>query len=167
VTNADLPALGRELIDTTYYLTLATADSSGTPHASPVYFAPHGYGEFYWISSPNVTHSINIHGRPQVSITIFDSTQTPGSGRGIYFTATAAPVPPAELDAGITIYNSRFPNPSDHSLRTVTRSALEAPAPYRLYRAIAHDSSMLCRRPTGQPCPDHNLAYDHRTPVTL
>jgi hypothetical protein len=167
LTNADLPELGRQIVDTTYYLTLATADSAGVPWASPVYFAPNNYREFYWMSSPDVTHSQNLSVRPGSSIVIYDSGQAPGGGRGVYFTATAGEVPLDDLDSAISIYNGRFENPDEHGLRSVDRAILEPPAAYRLYRAIATEASMLCRRPPGQPCPDHGLSHDHRTPVTL
>ena len=37
-------------------MTIATADSDGRPWASPVYFSPAGYREFFWISEPGARH---------------------------------------------------------------------------------------------------------------
>jgi pyridoxamine 5'-phosphate oxidase-like protein len=37
-------------------MTLATADERGRPWVSPVFYAVDGYRDFYWISSPEVTH---------------------------------------------------------------------------------------------------------------
>lgn len=167
VTNADLPAMGRELIDTTLFMALGTADEAGLPWISPVYFAPNGYSEFYWVSVPEVTHSVNIARRPQVSIVVYDSRQRPGSGLAVYMSATASRVAEEDLDRGLDIFNNRFPNPADYGLWGFTRDRIEAPAPIRLYRATVSQHSMLCRKEVGQPCAEHGRFGDHRTEVTL
>ena len=63
----------RDIIEGNRYLVLATADAAGWPWSSPVYFAHIGFSEFFWISSPDVTHSRNIAVRPEVGIVVFDS----------------------------------------------------------------------------------------------
>jgi hypothetical protein len=50
----------RQIIDANYYLTLATADSAGTPWASPVWYAHEGHGTFFWVSRPQARHSRNL-----------------------------------------------------------------------------------------------------------
>ena len=70
----DATQLARSVIDTNFYLTLATADQAGTPWASPVWYAHADYTEFVWISRPQARHSRNIAIRPAVGIVIFDST---------------------------------------------------------------------------------------------
>jgi nitroimidazol reductase NimA-like FMN-containing flavoprotein (pyridoxamine 5'-phosphate oxidase superfamily) len=77
----DLGVVAKEIIDTNLYMVLGTADGSGLPWATPVYFACKEYREFYWISSPEVRHSRNITVRPQVSIVIFDSQVPVGKVR--------------------------------------------------------------------------------------
>ena len=67
----------REIIDGGRYMTLATADAAGVPWASPVWYAPRGYSELFWISYPDARHSRNLAERPQLSIVIFDSTVAP------------------------------------------------------------------------------------------
>ena len=42
----------RHIIEANRYLVLATADATGRPWSSPVYFAHIGYTEFFWVSSP-------------------------------------------------------------------------------------------------------------------
>jgi hypothetical protein len=167
VTNAELPAMGRELIDTNLFMTLGTADEEGMPWVSPVYFAPNGYSELYWVSVPDVGHSVNIARRPQVSIVVFDSRQRPGSGLAVYMSATAEQVAEDDLARGLDIFNNRFPNPADHGLWGFTREQVEAPAALRLYRATVSQHSMLCRKEIGQPCAEHERLGDHRTEVTL
>jgi nitroimidazol reductase NimA-like FMN-containing flavoprotein (pyridoxamine 5'-phosphate oxidase superfamily) len=58
-------AVVRGIIDDNQYMILATADGRGRPWASPVYFANSGYAEFFWVSSPEATHSRNIAVRPR------------------------------------------------------------------------------------------------------
>ena len=71
------------------YMVLGTADESGQPWVSPVYYASAEYKEYYWVSSPEVRHSRNIAIRPQVSIVIFDSQAPIGTGQGVYMSAIA------------------------------------------------------------------------------
>src|SRR3989442_15804183 len=88
----------RGMINASRYRVLATADETGRPWASPVYFANSGYAEFFWVSAPEAAHSRNIAVRPQVSIVIFNSQVPIGAGQGVYMAAVAQEVPGAELD---------------------------------------------------------------------
>lgn len=63
----------RHIIEASRYLVLATADATGRPWSSPVYFAHIGCTEFFWVSSPEAAHSVNIAVRPEVGIAVFDS----------------------------------------------------------------------------------------------
>jgi nitroimidazol reductase NimA-like FMN-containing flavoprotein (pyridoxamine 5'-phosphate oxidase superfamily) len=63
----------RDIIEASSYLVLATADTAGRPWSTPLYFAHIGFTEFFWVSSPDVTHSRNIAVRPEVGIVVFDS----------------------------------------------------------------------------------------------
>jgi hypothetical protein len=73
-----------DIIEASRYLVLATADAAGRPWSSPVYFAHIGFTEFFWVSSPDVTHSRNIAVRPEVSIVVFDSQVAIGAGLRLY-----------------------------------------------------------------------------------
>ena len=77
----DLEASGRSIVDDNLYMVLATADADGRPWASPVYFASEDYTEFYWVSSPEVTHSRNLAARSELSIVVFDSQAPISTGR--------------------------------------------------------------------------------------
>jgi hypothetical protein len=160
----DLAALAHRIIDAERYMTLATADADGRPWASPVYFAASDdHTDFYWISSPEATHSRNIAVRPEVSIVIFDSGIPVGEGQAVYIAATVARLDGADVEQGLTVY----PGPPERcgDFRT-SPDRLQAPGPYRLYRATATEHSMLCPRETG-PCEHHGDAFDHRTQVRL
>ena len=141
-------------------MVLGTADESGKPWGSPVYFASENYRVFYWISSPEVRHSRNILVRPQVSIVIFDSQVRAGMGQAVYTSAVAEELTGHELERGLQIYNGRFQNPAEREergVRLIEPENVQAPALYRLYRATAQEHWVL--DPDGRP--------DHRTPVTI
>jgi Pyridoxamine 5'-phosphate oxidase len=165
VDDADLLAgVARTIIDSNVYMTLGTADADGRPWVSPVYFAAEGYREFYWISSPEVTHSRNLAARPEVSIVVFDSRAVVGAGGGqaVYLAGVAGLVEGAEVERGLRVY----PGPPERGARRVELADVQPPGPYRLYRASIAEHSMLCPRTSG-PCGPHGRPYDHRTVVNV
>ena len=85
----DLDRVARAIIDGNRYMVLGTADQSGRPWVSPVYYAPSGYAELYWVSSPEAQHSRNLEARPELSIVVFDSQAPVGEGQGVYMSAVA------------------------------------------------------------------------------
>jgi hypothetical protein len=153
----DLSNIARNIIDSVLYMVLGTADEAGQPWVSPVYFASEKYSKFYWMSSPDVTHSRNILVRPEISIVIFDSRVPVGMGQAVYMSGVAEELVGADLDRGLQIYNGRFQNPAEHGVSVIAPEDLQAPALYRLYRATAREHWVL--DPAGHP--------DHRTSVTV
>lgn len=148
---AELEAAARAIIDDNRYMTLGTADEEGAPWVSPVWYAPGGYREFFWVSSPDARHSHNIAARPEIAIVIFDSRVPAGSGQGVYMSAVAEEVPDAELERGIEIFSQR----SDaQGLRAWTPEDVTPPARHRLYCATASEHFVLDTE-------------DHRVPVSL
>ena len=149
----DLDAVARGILDTCVYMTLGTADADGRPWVSPVFFATDRYQDFYWISSPEATHSRNLAGRPELSIVVFDSQAPVGTGQAVSMAATAAQVAEADLERALAVY------PGQRGLRTgaraVTADQVQAPAAYRLYRATVSQHWVL--DPAASP--------DQRTPV--
>ena len=157
----DLGAAARAIIDSNYYMVLGTADADGRPWATPVFYAAKDYREFYWISSPDVTHSTNLKVRPELGIVIFDSQQAPGTGSGLYMSAVADQVDESEMDVALETY----PGPPERGARRIAREEVAGPGPYRLYRATTSQHYMLCPRETGQPCAPHGRLGDHRIEV--
>ena len=145
------------IIDSNMYMVLGTADESGQPWVTPVYFSCADYREFYWMSSPEVRHSRNIAARPQISIVIFDSQVPVGKGQAVYTAAIAEELTGVDVDRGLGIYNGRFSNPADHGVHVINSEDVQSPALYRLYRAIASEHWVL--DPAGHP--------DHRTSVSV
>ena len=97
----------RDIIEASRYLVLATADAAGRPWSSPVYFAHIGCTEFFWVSSPDATHSRNIAVRPRVSIVIFDSQAAIGAGQGVSMLAVAKLLDERETARGIEAFSRR------------------------------------------------------------
>ena len=77
------------------------------PWSSPVYFAHIDLAEFFWVSSPDVTHSRNIAVRPEVGIVVFDSQVAIGAGQGVYMSAVATLVEGGETARGIEAFSRR------------------------------------------------------------
>jgi pyridoxine/pyridoxamine 5'-phosphate oxidase len=124
----------RAIVDAASYLTLATADEAGRPWASPVWFATADRRELVWVSHPDARHSRNVAARPEVGIVIFDSTQAPGTGAGVYMEARAEEVPPDAFERCLAVYAGRSER---DGLRAWTAADVGAPARHRLYRAVA------------------------------
>jgi nitroimidazol reductase NimA-like FMN-containing flavoprotein (pyridoxamine 5'-phosphate oxidase superfamily) len=153
----NLEATGRSIVDASLYMVLATADADGRPWASPVYFAVEDYTEFFWVSSPEVTHSRNLATRPELSIVVFDSRTPIGTGQAVYMSAVAEQLAGAEMERGIAIFSRRS---LEHGGSEWTPADVLDPSPIRLYRATASGHSMLDK--SGE-----SPRYDHRMPVTL
>jgi nitroimidazol reductase NimA-like FMN-containing flavoprotein (pyridoxamine 5'-phosphate oxidase superfamily) len=132
--------IARQILDANSYMTLATADESGTPWASPVWFAPSEYRELFWISSPDARHSRNIAVRPQVSIVVFDSRVRPGEGQAVYMAAVAQEVDGDELERGVAVFTQRE---AAQGLSPLTIDQVTDRARHRLYRATVSEHWIL------------------------
>lgn len=88
----------RAILDEGRFMTLATSGADGVPWASPVWYAPDGYGELLWVSRPETRHSRNLAARPELAIVVFDSRQTPGGDvQAVYMEGRAALADPARI----------------------------------------------------------------------
>jgi nitroimidazol reductase NimA-like FMN-containing flavoprotein (pyridoxamine 5'-phosphate oxidase superfamily) len=154
----DHAALARTVIDENLYMALGTADAGGVPWVSPVFFTPHEYTAFYWVSSPETRHSKNIATRAEVSIAIYDSRVVVGTAEAVYMSATARQVPDGELEAAAAIYNGRLP-----AAKHFEQAELVAPALFRLYEAKVVEHSVLIR---GSD-PEYGKGADSRSVVSL
>ena len=151
---APVPQVISDIIVASRYLVLATADATGRPWGSPVYFAHIGRTEFFWVSSPEVTHSRNIAARPEVGIVVFDSQVAIGAGQGVYMSAVAELLEDGQTAWGIEAFSRRS---VAHGGPKWTSQDVGPGAGLRLYRATAESHWILAR--DGRP--------DHRIPVKL
>jgi uncharacterized protein YhbP (UPF0306 family) len=126
-------------------MTIASADATGKPWASPVVF---GYDEncnLYWVSAKDARHSRNIAARPQVGIVIvgplFD-----GSIDGIYFDAEAHELKSkADIGKAIFVLAQRKQEPK-FTVKVIEDVAGEAA--WRIYEAVP--SEITKRSDTGK-----------------
>jgi nitroimidazol reductase NimA-like FMN-containing flavoprotein (pyridoxamine 5'-phosphate oxidase superfamily) len=136
----DLVAIARAIIDANLYMVLGTADKAGRPWVSPVYYASAAYREFFWVSSPDATHSRNLEARPDVSVVVFDSSVPISTGQAVYMSATARELVGDERAEALEIYSRRT---LAHGGREWTLEDVQSPARLRLYRATAVEHYVL------------------------
>jgi nitroimidazol reductase NimA-like FMN-containing flavoprotein (pyridoxamine 5'-phosphate oxidase superfamily) len=147
--------VARGIIEASLYLVLATADESGRPWSSPVYFAHSAYARFYWVSAPDATHSRNLAKRPEVGISIFDSSAPIGTGQGVYLRAQASEISGDELSHGIEVFSRRS---LTHGGASWAPADVLGETGMRLYQALVDDEYWILAK-DGRP--------DHRVPVRL
>ena len=143
--------IAREIVDRTLYVALATADSSGQPWASPVYFAHQDYREYFWVSEPEAQHSRNLRERREVSGVVFDSTAPINTGQGVYILGVAQELPAHECAEPIVMFSERVVG---HGGDPWTLEDVTGSSRHRLYRATAEALYVLDE-------------HDHRVQVRL
>ena len=149
----ELEAVARGIIEANQYMVLGTANETGDPWVSPVWYAMDGYADFYWVSSPDARHSRNLAVRPELGIVIFDSQVPIGTGQGVYMSAVADQLSGAEVERGMDIFSARS---VERGGRAWGPQEVGGFGVNRLYRARASEHWVL--DPDGHP--------DHRIPVT-
>ena len=143
----DLRAVAESIVDSNRFMTLATADRDGRPWASPVWYAPVGYGSFLWVSSPEAKHSRNLAVRPELAIVIFDSHEA-GGWKALYMSATAEQL--ENVEEAIEIYSRHG---VAQGLKGWTRDDVLPPARHRLYRATVVERFVLDPHDRRHPVP--------------
>jgi nitroimidazol reductase NimA-like FMN-containing flavoprotein (pyridoxamine 5'-phosphate oxidase superfamily) len=133
----DLDAVARSIVDANRFMALGTADGSGTPWVSPVWYAPLSYREYVWVSRPGTRHSRNLAERPQIAIAIYDSHR-PGGWTAFYMAAVAEEL--EHVDDALDSFNRRS---EAQGLRAWSRAEVVPPGEFRLYRATATEQFVL------------------------
>jgi nitroimidazol reductase NimA-like FMN-containing flavoprotein (pyridoxamine 5'-phosphate oxidase superfamily) len=150
-----IEAVARSIVDSNRYMTLATADESGQPWVTPVWFAPDGYANYYWVSAPEARHSRNLSVRADLAGVIFDSRAAIGTGQAVYLEATARELEAAEVERGIEVF-SRVSQ--DQGAQEWSVEEVLAPAAHRLYLTTTTRQFVLDPQVHG---------VDERTEVSL
>ena len=133
----DLDAVARSIVDANRFMALGTADASGTPWVSPLWYVPLSYREYVWVSRPGTKHSRNLAGRPEVAITIYGSHR-PGGWSAFYMAAVALELD--DVDDALEAFNRRS---QAQGLRAWSRAEVVPPGEFRLYRATAGEQFVL------------------------
>jgi nitroimidazol reductase NimA-like FMN-containing flavoprotein (pyridoxamine 5'-phosphate oxidase superfamily) len=141
----NVAAAARKIIDANLYMVLGTADADGNPWASPVYFAPDDYRDFFWVSRPEARHSRNLSARDgqAIAIVIFDSSVPIGTGRGVYMSAVAREVPVEDSAEGLAVFSRRS---LAHGGVAWTAKDVRPPAELCLFQATATEHYILGAR---------------------
>lgn len=92
----------RELLKTVRHVAIATVNSDGSPHNTPVCAGFDGELRMYWVSNINSLHSQNIDRSGQAFVAVFNSLE---NGDGLYIQATARQLEPGELAPGLKVCN--------------------------------------------------------------
>jgi uncharacterized protein YhbP (UPF0306 family) len=108
-------------------MTLATADASGPPWVTPVWYALDSLSSLIWISRPDARHSQNLSVRPQLGIVIFDSRAPIGTGQGVYLEATAEPVTENGFEAAMAVFSQRSLAHGGAGIQRARRERVGAP----------------------------------------
>ena len=148
---ADPAKTARTIIDRNRYMVVATADPSGQPWPSPVYYAPRDYREYFWVSDPDAAHSRNLRERREVGIVMFDSRAKLGTGQGVYILGVAQELPAHEVEEGIAVLSERS---LGHGGSEWTPEDVRDPSRHRLFQATAEAVFVLDE-------------HDHRVEVSL
>ena len=158
--NEDLGEHARSVIDETKYMALGTADESGHPWVSPVWFACDDYRHFHWVSAHDTRHSQNLAARAEIALAIYDSSVAVGAAGAVYISGTAQELTGDELERGLEVFDrlSRTNAGPGWDLDDV-----QPPSPHRLYRATAEEYSILIR---GRD-PERGTGVDRRERVEL
>jgi predicted pyridoxine 5'-phosphate oxidase superfamily flavin-nucleotide-binding protein len=156
----DLADEARRIIDATKYMALGTADETGHPWVSPVWFATDDRRHFHWVSGHETRHSRNLEARQEVAIAIYDPSVAVGDAGGVYISGTAKELTGAELEEGIEIFGRLS---RTNAGRDWTLADVQLPAPHRLYRATAVEYYVVVRDADSES----GRGVDHRVPVTL
>ena len=157
----DYSDLARSVIDGNSYMVLGTADQSGHPWVSPVWFATVDRRHFHWVSGHETRHSRNLEARHEIAIVIYGPSSAPvGTVGAVYISGTAKELTGAELQEGIEIFGrlSRTNEGRDWQLADV-----QPPSEHRLYRATAVEYYILVRGADSEL----GRGVDHREPVAL
>ena len=136
----DLDRVAREIIDLNRYMVLGTADGNGRPWVSPFYYAPSGYSELYWVSSPEAQHSRNLAARSELSIVVFDSQAPVGEGQGVYMAAVAEQLTGVTAERGIEVFSRVSVS---HGEKPWAVEDVQDPTALRLYRARVSEHWVL------------------------
>jgi uncharacterized protein YhbP (UPF0306 family) len=128
--------IAHRIIEENSYMTLATADESGRPWATPVWFAHSAADgdEFVWVSRPGTRHSENIGARPEVAIVVYDSSVPVGSAAAVYVVAVAHEVTDDERPAALAVFND---GGVADGIPAWNEADVSGPAQFRMYRARA------------------------------
>jgi len=140
MTTDDLTEIAARLLSSSPYVVLATVDQTGSPWASPVWFAHRGLDTLVWVSRPEARHSQAIAAEPRLAVTVFDSTVAPGRGSAFYGRGRAGLCPGERIDDLLAVFNAESERQGESPWG---RERVTGDAQLRLYVAELDEVSLL------------------------
>jgi len=120
----------RRLIDENDNMTVATADASGVPWVSPVFYAPDSEHNLYWVSAKRARHSENIRTNEHVGIVIFETRPATDA---VYVSGAAVELnDPDDVATGMAVMAGKQ-QPERWQIDSV--ADVTGGGPWRIYRA--------------------------------
>lgn len=121
----------KEIIAKIPYITIATVSEDGMPWNAPVFTAYDEKYNFYWGTYRNSQKSKNIRHNKNVFLVIYDPSDSPGEGFGVYMQATAEELnDPKEIETAHKLLWGR------HVVPYWKLEQVQGGAPIRLYKAV-------------------------------
>ena len=130
-------------------LVLATADSAGTPHSTPLFYLAQDDLKLYWFSSRSSRHSRNCALNPTVSAAVYFQTSRWRQIRGLQMRGEVAAV-------------------TDRALRTAVAEAYcRRFALGQLFRGKLRSSTLYCFTPAWARYLDNSVRFGYKFQVNL
>lgn len=130
-------------------LVLATADSAGAPHSTPLFYFVHDDLRLYWFSSGNSRHSRNCAANPAASIAVYRETNQWQQIRGVQMRGEVAAV-------------------TDRALRSAIREAYcRQFALSPLFSTAIRRSTLYCFTPSWARYLDNSVRFGYRFEVAF
>jgi len=127
------------LLDSNKHMVISTADISGKPWVSPVFFVYDSEYNLYWISSKNTRHSQNIRENNRIAIVVFGTIPDSNKNDGVYFDAEAEELSDiSKIEDAIKILNEK--QQSDKYMIT-SIDEVSNHASWRIYKAVLKEVS--------------------------
>jgi nitroimidazol reductase NimA-like FMN-containing flavoprotein (pyridoxamine 5'-phosphate oxidase superfamily) len=137
----------KEILSKNIYMCLATVDGK-QPWVTPLYFSSDDKFTFYFVSDKDSDHVRFLISNPEVAIAIYDSTQPPGTGEGVWATGLAGSVEVEELTKVLdNYYQKRFPDENERKQHDLSPARFLEKSSFRFYKVVpqhvyVHDTSV-------------------------
>lgn len=119
----------RSIIDDNQHMIIGTADITGIPWVSPVFYVCDTDGAVYWVSDQEACHSRNIRDNPAIAIVIYQTNPSDA----VYITARAVELDDeAAIRRAMNILQTRW-QPDQWVVRDV--ADVVGDSPWRIYKA--------------------------------
>jgi len=130
--------VAREMLNDTATMTVASADSEGTPWAATVFFAADAELNLFFVSDHRTRHARDFESRPQVAAAVNPDCDNWHDVRGIQLEGVVSLVTGLARGKALALYLRKFPQidalyaaPADEDEATIARR-LQAAHFYRL-----------------------------------